>query len=73
LLATSTEIKQSIIGTSVYGVGPSKNIVLYTSTHAYGFSQNQSSGSTQPFPNDAVGVWTIQAPQGSPMGIQQSR
>jgi len=47
-------------------------IVVYTSTHAYGFSQDQSSGSTQPNPDDNTGVFTTIALTGSPLGSDAS-
>ena len=47
-------------------------VVVYTSTHAYGFSQDQSSGSTQPFPDDNPGQWVSVALNDTVIGYESS-
>ena len=47
-------------------------IVVYTSTNAYGFSQNQDSYVTQPFPDDNLGQWTSITLNDTVIGVESS-
>lgn len=47
-------------------------VVVYTSTHAYGFSQSQSSWTSQPYPDDNPGSWTSIALNDTVVGVEAS-
>lgn len=47
-------------------------IVMYTDTYAYGFSQDQSSFSSQPYPDDNAGQWTSIALNDTVVGVESS-
>ncbi|MFZ4401165.1 MAG: DUF7151 family protein [Bacteroidales bacterium] len=66
---TSVALNDTVIGVE----SSEKQIVIYTNTHAYGFSKEQYSGSTQIYPDDNAGQWISIALSGTPIASFHSQ